>query len=248
MIIDIHGHLGRWYFPTVDVTAMMAERALAENGVDMLLVSSSYALRYDLVEGNRRLAQSIRGSDRIKGYVVLNPNYLDLSLKEMEKYADDSDFVGFKIHPEIFHHRLDTPQGMVLCEAIAESKKPLLIHTFGSSMETPLQVVKPIETYPSMKIILAHSGGYDWNLANDIASLSPNLYSEICCTCTCVQKIENLIEGFGEDRVMFGSDFSLFDEAYSLGMAKDADLTSTQRRKLMGDNAAKLFGFCTSEE
>ena len=53
---------------------------------------------------------------------------------------------------------------------------------------------------------------------------------------------------FGAGRVMFGSDFSLFDEAYSLGMAKDADLTPTQRRKLMGDNAAKLFGFCTSEE
>lgn len=242
MIVDIHGHLGRWYFPTDDVTAEEAEKTLQHNGVDLLIVSSSYALRYDFIEGNRRLAEAIHDHHRLKGYIALNPNYPKESIAEIAKYSDNPDFVGVKIHPEISKHRLDTVEGLEISRAIASSGLPLLIHTFGSEEETPFQVLKPLEKNPDMKIILAHSGGFDWYLAQNISEASQNLYSEICCSCTCPQKIEQLIGSFGENRVLFGSDFTLFDEAYSLGMAKDADLTSEQRRKLMGANAVKLFG------
>jgi predicted TIM-barrel fold metal-dependent hydrolase len=218
-------------------------------GIDYTIVSSAFAVRYDMKEGNAQLYQELKRFPRIKGYVTVNLNYPKESIEELHTYfgkqREENLFVGVKIHPMMTHHRFDTPEGLKIAEVIASYDVPILIHTYGSEIESPLQVVKVLERYQNLKIILAHSGGFDWNLATSIASVSNTLFAEICSSCTSSDKLKDLIEAFGPNRVIFGTDTTLFHPSYSLGMVEDAQLETEVYRQVMGENARRLCNIPT---
>lgn len=249
MVIDVHGHLGRWSFPMddpgpEDLTAMMDRL-----GIDRCILSSSRALRYDLEGGNRELSGSLRSGGRLFGYITANLHYPEESiagigaLEGERKDTGQARFVGVKIHPMIQNRRFDTPAGFRVARRAHESGLPILIHTFGSPMETPRQVLPVLREIPDLRIILAHAGGFDWHLAADMAAAGENLYAEICSSCTSPDKLLQLIEAFGDRRVLFGTDATLFHPGYALGMVRDADLPEGSLSRLMGENALDLFRF-----
>mgnify|MGYP002031553846 CR=1 FL=1 len=51
-----------------------------------------------------------------------------------------------------------------------------------------------------------------------------------------------LIEGAGEDRVLFGSDMPLMDARGMVGRIVTADISEEAKRKVLGLNAIKLLG------
>jgi uncharacterized protein len=247
MIIDVHGHLGHWSFPLAQMSAEELIQQMDAFGIDQTFVSSSLAVRYDFVEGNALLASTLPRTPRIKGYVTVNLNYPRESIQEIHRYLDPEAqgrgvFVGIKIHPMMNRQRFDTRSGLLIAQAAADCDAPILIHTYGSELETPKQVLAAVERHPDLKIILAHSGGFDWQLAMDIADASEHLYAEISSSCSSPDKILQLLEAFGQQRVVFGTDTTLFHPAYSLGMVEDANLPPAVRHDIMGLNAARLFG------
>ncbi|NLU28460.1 MAG: hypothetical protein GXX03_01215 [Bacteroidales bacterium] len=74
MIIDIHGHLGNINIaPFWQADEKKLEEHLNKAGVDYLCVSSSKSLMYDVEEGNADLAKALEISDKLLGYVTVNP-------------------------------------------------------------------------------------------------------------------------------------------------------------------------------
>ena len=246
MIIDVHGHLGHWSFPLAQMSAEELVQQMDAFGIDQTFVSSSLAVRYDFMEGNSFLADTLPSTPRIKGYVTVNLNYPQESIHEIHRYLDPGKserklFVGIKIHPMMNRQRFDTRSGLLIAQAAADCDAPILIHTYGSELETPRQVLAAVERFPSLKIILAHSGGFDWQLAMDLACASEHLYAEISSSCSSPDKILQLLEAFGQLRVLFGTDTTLFHPAYSLGMVEDAKLSPAVYYDIMGFNAVRLF-------
>jgi len=47
----------------------------------------------------------------------------------------------------------------------------------------------------------------------------------------------------GKERVIFGTDSTLFMVEYTLGAMDDMGLTEEERTAIMGENAERLFGF-----
>lgn len=247
MIIDVHGHLGHWSFPLAQLSAEELIQQMDVFGVDQTFVSSSLAVRYDFLEGNAFLADTLPRTPRIKGYVTVNLNYPQESVREIHRYLDPGKdrhniFVGIKIHPMMNRQRFDTKSGLLIAQAAVECNAPILIHTYGSDLETPRQVLAAVERFPKLKVILAHSGGYDWQLAVDIAGASEYLYAEISSSCSSPDKVLQLLEAFGQKRVLFGTDTTLFHPAYSLGMIADSNLPPAVHEDIMGMNAARVFG------
>ena len=97
-IIDVHCHLGRWQFPLPDGGAAGLLALMRQAGVDRAVISSAQAIVYDLSGGNRSLAEAIAGHPELLGYVVVNPNYLEQSCRELDRYYALPNFVGAKIH------------------------------------------------------------------------------------------------------------------------------------------------------
>lgn len=240
MIIDVHGHVGHWSFPVTEMSSQDLVSQMDRYGIDITFVSSSLAVRYDFKAGNAQLAKDLKKHPRLKGYVTVNLNYPDESIHEITHYMG-SNFMGVKIHPMLSRRRLDSLAGLKIAEAIARMDVPILIHTYGSELETPKQVLEVVKHFPQIKIILAHTGGFDWHLGMDIAGASDTIYAELCSSCTSADKVLQLIKAFGKERVLFGTDTTLFHPGYALGMVADAHLDAQTLRFVMGINVQKIF-------
>ncbi len=92
-IIDVHGHLGNINLaPFWQADAKKLEEHLEKAGVDLLLVTSSRSIMYDVSEGNAELAEALEKTDKLLGYVTVNPMFPE-SFDDL-KYLDNPKFIG----------------------------------------------------------------------------------------------------------------------------------------------------------
>jgi predicted TIM-barrel fold metal-dependent hydrolase len=241
-IIDIHTHYGKWPFPMRYLEPVEMVAALTQRGINKAIVSSSLAIVYDFREGNRALAEAIRPHPELFGYVTINLNYAEEGIQELETYASNPQFVGVKIHQNYSRQKIDSPDGRRVVRALHEYRRPLLLHTYSSSLESPWNAVAVAKLNPAVPIILAHMGGDAWLEGIRAAKESPNLYVDVCASWADADKVADSVRELGPERVLFGSDFTLFDPAHTLGMIEDADLSEDARSLVLHGNAERLFG------
>ena len=77
--------------------------------------------------------------------------------------------------------------------------------------------------------------------AVEAAKTCPNIYLETCTSYGQHGAIEFLVEGAGEDRVLFGSDMPLMDARMQVGRIVTADISDEAKKKVLGLNAIKLL-------
>jgi predicted TIM-barrel fold metal-dependent hydrolase len=244
MIVDAHTHYGDWYFPIKNPTAEETQGGMKKLGIDHAVFSSSSAIVYDFREGNAELAGVLKKVPEFSGYVSVNCNYLPESLREIETYLshkEESGFIGIKVHPLLAGRSFDCDECLHISEAAAKYEAPILIHTFGSAIESPRNILKAAEKFPETKFILAHMGGYSWEEGIAVGLLRKNTYLEICGTCTDTRKLRAAITAVGAERVLFGTDSTLFAPEYVFGSIADMGLSENEYRLVMGENAKRLF-------
>jgi predicted TIM-barrel fold metal-dependent hydrolase len=90
---------------------------------------------------------------------------------------------------------------------------------------------------------MGHSGGGEAGrrISVESARKVPNLYLEICSSARNPGAIEYLVSGAGADRVLYGSDLPLIDPRVHVGRVMTADITDADRRKVLGENMARLL-------
>ncbi|MEU5261602.1 SDR family NAD(P)-dependent oxidoreductase [Amycolatopsis sp. NPDC021455] len=133
MIIDVHGHAGPWFFST-DVGSVELNLALMDRyGIDRQIVSASEAVTYDVVSGNRWLAEVLDAHPRLLGYVVVNPNDLGGAARELEKYRPAGRFVGVKVHTTYPDRPLLSAEVRDALGLAAEAGLPALVHTWDDA-------------------------------------------------------------------------------------------------------------------
>jgi hypothetical protein len=215
---------------------------LRQRGIARAIVSSALAIVYDFREGNRALAEAIRPHPELFGYVTINLNYPEEGIRELETYAPNPKFVGAKIHPNYSGQKIDSPDGRRVLRALNEIGRPLLLHTYSSALESPWNAVPVARLNPRVPIIMAHMGGDVWREGIRAAKEAPNLFVDMCASWADADKVADAVSELGAERVLFGSDFTLFDPAHTLGMIEDADLSEDTRSLILHGNAERLFG------
>ncbi|WP_432854272.1 amidohydrolase family protein [Amycolatopsis sp. CA-161197] len=239
MIIDVHGHTGPWFFST-EVGSVELNLALMDRyGIDRQVVSASEAVTYDMVSGNRRLAEVLETQPRLLGYVVVNPNDLAAAARELEKYRPTGRFVGVKVHTTYPGRPLMSPAVRDALGLAAEAGLPVLVHTWD---ETVLGLVDVLERYPDLRVIAGHMGGPAWRTAVEAARRSDRLYLEPCCSITDRGRFRYALDRVPLGQMLFGTDSTLVDPAIAMGVVLEADLTDDEYEHVMGRNAARLFG------
>ncbi len=245
MIVDAHAHIGRWPAPQHYVTPDELVLSMRRFGIDYTAISASSAIYYDYREGNREVAEAMQGHPEILGYVTVNLNYLEGSLAELEGYLGrrnpGSQWVGIKVHQQTNRRGFNIPEGMAIAAAAEHYGVPILIHTFSSAVESPWNVVPIAKVHPKAQVILGHMGGDTWWEGALAGREAPNLYLEVCSTYTDPPKFRAAIEAVGAERVLFGTDTTLFEISHLMGAMQDAGLTDEEYRLIMGENARKLF-------
>jgi predicted TIM-barrel fold metal-dependent hydrolase len=238
-VIDVHAHYGKWPFPMSNTGVGYTLELMKRRGIEKAILSSSYAIVYDFVEGNRKLSEAIEGYHQLLGYVTVNPNYFEASCRELDTYLRKPNFVGVKIHPMYAHQPADSPDTRRLVRKVAEYGRPLLIHTFGPG--APYSVLRLALDCPDLPIIMGHGGADAWREAVDVMRQADNLYMEFCCTIHEAGKVRRTIDAVGADRILFGSDLDLLHPGFIAGVYEEADLTPDEMHKILFENASRLF-------
>jgi len=247
LIVDAHAHYGDWYFPIRNPSAEETANRMRALGVDRAVFSSSLGIVYDFREGNEELAGVLGEHPEFSGYVAVNLNYPEESLAEIERYLGPGrkreGFVGIKVHPMLAMRSFDCEAGLLFAEASSRLGVPILVHTFGSVIESPMILLRAAERLPGAVFILGHMGGYAWEDGIAAGKARPNTLLEICSTCTEPWKVRAAIEAVGEDRGLFGTDSTLFAAEYMHGAVRDFGLSDRELAKVMGENAERIFRF-----
>jgi predicted TIM-barrel fold metal-dependent hydrolase len=238
-IIDVHEHNGPWPFAGKWGGIELNLRLMERRGIDLAIISSTEGIVDDMVAGNQRLADGMAGHQNLFGYVVVNPRYPDLSRRELERHHANPQFVGFKIHTGYSATPPSEPSMADLFTMIEPYHKPLLIHTWGAADVQSLAALSL--RFPQLSVIVAHSGGPAWREAIRAAQQVSNLYLDFCASDVERGRIERAVATLGPERVLFGTDSTLFDPLYMLSCFREADIADEHRPLIMGGNALRVF-------
>lgn len=253
MIIDTHVHYGYIFFPIKVRTAEDIVDAMEKFHIDIGIVSNIAGIFYDFRGCNQELYDAIsKYPDRLKGYIVINPNYIDESLEDLDRYSKFSQFVGVKLHASWHNKPIDGPEYEVLFKRCEELNLPILIHSYvvddySDQVSSPERIANVAKRHTN-PIIMAHLGG-NYRRACKAVKNVENIYVDISSGRERgsqlyvweLGRISDSVAELGADRVLFGTDFPLLDPAICFGMIEDAGLDEKEREMVMWRNANKLF-------
>jgi predicted TIM-barrel fold metal-dependent hydrolase len=249
VIIDFHAHNGSMDNYGARERADDMLRAMDLAGVDIMCVNNIFHARAS--KGNDLTAAFVRKRpDRFLGLLFVTPHYPEEMEREMARAVDDLGLRGIKIYPPYFNRTIQDPAWEPVFAFAHARRLPILSHTDGSdplvqpNHGEPQMFVPWAKKYPNANIVLAHAGNFATGRRSCISAArqAPNIYIETCSSWRQFGSIEELVEGAGEDRILFGSDQPLMDPRVQIGRYLTSDLSETAKRKALGENAARLLG------
>lgn len=240
--IDVHAHLGPWFFGPDEGTAEDNLRSMGAHGIDLQLVSGVEAVTYDANSGNRALAAAIEEHPRLRGMFVIDPRELDTARAQMDELLPGGLFVGAKIHTDYGRTAAGSGAMAAALELCAERGLPVIVHSWGTEL---LALADTVAAVPEVEVIAGHMGGPDWRLAPEAVSRTERLWLEPGYSQPEADRIRWVLDRVGPERMLFGTDSTLIDPALSIGAFRAAALSPAEERLIMRENAQALFDLGT---
>ncbi|MBI5115438.1 amidohydrolase [Candidatus Poribacteria bacterium] len=178
---------------------------------------------------------------------------------EVEACAKGLGAKGIKLHPAEGHY---FPRDERLWPVYAKAQElglPIISHggvfmmtdyEGGASYTKPENFEPVLESFPKLKLVIAHLGHGYWEDSISLAKKYPNVYFDTSAIICGVEHLEQLSEAetvelirkLRVDHVMFGSDYPWFSPAASLKRFLQLPFTPSEKEKILGGNAKRILG------
>ncbi|MGE0607214.1 MAG: amidohydrolase family protein [Pirellulales bacterium] len=199
----------------------------------------------DPVRGNVEAARDVAATEGLLQYVVIDP-----LTPETYEQADEMlrlpKCVGIKIHPEEHVYPI-REHGRAIFEFAAARRAIVLTHS--SERNSLAEDFVPLANeFPEVRLILAHIGcGWHGDLTHQVRAIQQcrhgNVFADTSSARSVTPKlIEWAVSQIGANRVLFGTDTPLYFAPVQRARIDHADLSDTDKRLILCDNAVKLFG------
>ena len=213
-------------------------------GIDHFIVQSVATSPRQVWVINNFIAESVAKSNgKFTGLGTLHPDSDNIK-------ADVDEIInlglkGVKLHPDIQQFKIDDYRMLKIYE-LCEGKLPILIHTGDSRFDysNPNRMLPILDIYKNLTVIGAHFGGWSvWDEATEKLSQYENFYVDCSSSFYAItpEKAKELIMAYGTDKVLFGTDYPVWELQAEIEMFMKIDLTEKQREDILYNNAAKLF-------
>ena len=194
---------------------------------------------------NEFIAESVnQNPDLFTGFGTLHPD--SESIQEDLDYLIELGLKGVKLHPDFQQFAMNDERAYRIGEAVNEADIPMLIHCgdFRYNYSNPEQIKPFLDKFPDMTIIGAHFAGWSvWEDATQKLAGTPNLYVDLSSSLyeLSPQKAVELIHAYGADKVLWGSDYPMWESVSEMEYFNKLDLTEKERSLILYENAAKLL-------
>ncbi len=237
-VFDIHADLGGSVIPGVANNAAAVTAEMKACGIDRRVLLSAHARNVDPLAGNRILKAMLDQSPSLYGCILTHVNRLDSSVTVMRELMSNRKFLAMAISGTSTKEPVQKLVADELINAYRRYSKPLFLFTpTGDCVHAGLEIAK---AYSMIKIVFIGMGGTDWRHAIAAAESSTNILLESSGPLD-RSKLPAAVNAIGSHRVLFGSGAPHCDGAAALGLIEDSALTDEARRRILYDNAIKLF-------
>ena len=217
------------------------------SGIDKFVVQSVATTPHQVKSINEFVAREIDlYGDFLIGLGTLHQN--SETMKEDVLHLIELGLKGVKLHPDIQKFKIDEERYFEIYELCEKHNLPILMHTgdFRYDNSNPNRLIPVLETFKNLKIIGAHFGG--WSIYED-ASKRLNKYDNLFVDCSssfyALKKpvAKEIINRYGADKVLFGSDYPMWDAGEELDYFFSLNLTREENEKILSKNVKTLLKF-----
>jgi predicted TIM-barrel fold metal-dependent hydrolase len=201
----------------------------------------------DVELGNdEMLAIQTREGDRVRCYVVVNPNYTDHALAEIDRCVSRG-AVGIKLAAS---RRADDPLLDPIAEAAAALGLPILHHIWqhrrrdwpNQEASDGVELGRLAARHPKVQFILAHiGGGGDYLHTNPAVRELPNVLLDISGSGVDRGMLDRALEAVGPERMLFGTDLTMETGLAKLRALEVIGLDADAMRAIRWKNAMRIF-------
>ncbi|MGI6030632.1 MAG: amidohydrolase family protein [Eubacteriales bacterium] len=257
-IIDIHTHVFAPRFASASVSVIgryyrlpMHGKGTVEDllqrgsaaGVTHYVMLSSATAPEEVIPCNNFLYQQMKAHPQLIGFGALHPKFEGFR-EEIDRLISLG-FKGIKFHPNFQVFAIDDPHMMPLYEAL-EGRLPILMHMGDArnDLSAPHRLLPVLERFPNLTIIAGHMGGYQmWPEAEELL-IGRNIYMDCSSTLPFLPptKAAQLIRRHGVDKVLFGSDYPMWDYPDELQRFHALGLSPAEEHCILYNNARRLLG------
>ena len=268
MIIDAHAHIfpdkiaekasagisGFYDGMSIDSGGTLGEllRKGAEAGVDRFLVQSVATVPRQVTTINDYIAECVRDDpERLIGFGALHPDFEDVG-DEVERIVELG-LRGIKLHSDFQDFNIDDERAFPIYEAASENGLPILFHVGDrrSDRSAPERLLRVVKLFPKLTVIGAHLAG--WSMWDRGAELfggyireNPECRFYTDCSSSLYamspEHAAELIRTFGAERVMWGTDYPMWNAKEELLRFFALTLTEREQEMILSKNLQGLLG------
>lgn len=238
------GDVWQWYpiTKTFDEFARYLDQTGVERGIINNVRCQLAKSPAEFIAGNREVARFVeRYKGKFLGACVVNPLFIDEALKEIDDCRKQLGFVWVgELCNYTVPYQYTIKEFALLVEQVDRLNMVLDVHTELEEMEYIIQ------KFPQATIVFPHFGDsheFDHIFKRiDAVAAHPNTYLDTSgYGHDRVGMLEYAVKSIGEDRVLFGSDFSINCPATVIARVKNAYITEGQKRKILSGNLQALL-------
>ena len=152
---------------------------------------------------------------------------------------------GVKIHPDTQQYNMDDRRMDEVYDYLSQKELPILIHCgdYRYNFSHPKRLADVLDKFPKLTVIAAHFGG--WSM-HDLALeylKDKNCYLDTSSsfTTTGLVRAKELIRIYGAERILFGTDFPMWNLKDELENMEKMKLTNGEYELILHKNAERIL-------
>ena len=160
------------------------------------------------------------------------------------EYIKDNGLLGIKMHPDTQLFNIDDERLFPLY-AMAEGKLPIIFHTGDPRYDFshPARLRRVLDRFPELEVIAAHFGGYSMQDTAYKYLKDTKCYFDISSSLMFMKQgeAEHYINAYGAERMLYGTDFPLWDPVVEVKRFLELQLNASQFDKISHQNALRIL-------
>ncbi len=207
----------------------------------------SVATRPDQVRSiNDFIAAECEVHPEFTGFMTLHQDMADDELEQEINRAEKAGLRGIKLHPDTQQVNMDDPRLLRVYEIAQSHKLPMIIHCgdYRYDYSHPRRMQRILHDFPDLVVDAAHFGGWSiYDLAVEFLE-NENCFMDMSSSIALLgmRRTEELTRIYGCDRIMFGSDFPMWNPIAELDAFTSANFTESELEDLLRNNALRFLG------
>lgn len=249
MIWDLHLHPSTFGGRTPEESMAQTIRYMDLMGIERGCIYLPSLQFYEpapqqLREHNDWILQALQHySDRVFGFVYLNPTHLQTSLDEIKRCVRDGPMVGLKLW---VGKRCSAPEMDPIVELAASLKAVIFQHTWIKTTgnlpgeSTPSDLAQLAERHPNVPLICGHTGGQWWRGIRAVRG-RPNISIDLAGSDSTNGFTEMAVRELGPERIIYGSDAAGRSLGSQLAKVYGAAIPSAMKPLIFRENLKKMM-------